>query len=138
LANATTNAYGASALGTNVWGGCCTRAIDATYRTTAPYAVLGWEKGAWTFDGSIRADQQVATGSFNQASNNRFKPENSQAINYTKNFTSYSVGGNYQLDEDTGLVRTFQQGRCIQRRPHHVQPRHNAFEWFWRGPYQRS
>jgi hypothetical protein len=28
----------------------------------SPYAVLGWEKGAWTFDGSIRADQQVATG----------------------------------------------------------------------------
>ena len=113
LANSTTNAYGASALGTSVWGGCCTRAIDATYRTTSPYAVLGWEKGAWTFDGSIRADQQVATGSYNQASSNAFKPENAQAINYTKNFNSYSFGGNYQLDKDTALFARTSKGAAF-------------------------
>lgn len=113
LANAKTNAYGAIDLGTNVWGGCCTRAIDGTYRTTSPYAVLGWEKGALSLDGSLRADQQVATGSYNQASNNQFKPENTQAINYTKNFNSYSFGGNYQLDKDTALFARISKGAAF-------------------------
>ncbi|MEY3886989.1 MAG: Vitamin transporter BtuB precursor [Pseudomonadota bacterium] len=113
LANAKTNAYGAIDLGTNVWGGCCTRSIDGTYRTTSPYAVLGWEKGALSLDGSLRSDQQVATGSYNQASNNQFKPENTQAINYTKNFNSYSFGGNYQLDKDTALFARVSQGAAF-------------------------
>mgnify|MGYP000039928506 FL=1 len=110
LANSKTNSYGAIDLGTNVWGGCCTRAIDGTYRTTSPYAVLGWEKGALSLDGSLRADQQVASGSYNQAVNNQFKPENTQAINYTKNFNSYSFGANYQLDKDTALFARVSQG----------------------------
>jgi hypothetical protein len=42
--------------------------------------------------------------SYNQASNNQFKPANAQAINYTKNFNSYSFGGNYQLDKDTACL----------------------------------
>jgi outer membrane receptor protein involved in Fe transport len=113
LANAKTNAYGAIDLGTNVWGGCCTRSIDGTYRTTSPYAVLGWEKGALSLDGSLRSDQQVATGSYNQASNNQFKPENTQAINYTKNFNSYSFGGNYQMDKDTALFARVSQGAAF-------------------------
>jgi outer membrane receptor protein involved in Fe transport len=113
LANSKTNSYGAIDLGTNVWGGCCTRAIDGTYRTTSPYAVLGWEKGALSLDGSLRADQQVATGSYNQAVNNQFKPENTQAINYTKNFNSYSFGGNYQLDKDTALSARASQGAAF-------------------------
>lgn len=113
LANSKTNSYGAIDLGTNVWGGCCTRAIDGTYRTTSPYAVLGWEKGALSLDGSLRADQQVATGSYNQASDNQFKPENTQAINYTKNFNSYSFGGNYQLDKDTALFARVSKGAAF-------------------------
>jgi outer membrane receptor protein involved in Fe transport len=110
LANSTTNSYGATALGSDVWGGCCTRAIDATYNTTSPYAVIGWEKGAWTLDGSIRRDNQVATGSYNQAVANQFKPGNAQAINYTKEHTSYSFGGNYQLDKDLALFARVSEG----------------------------
>jgi outer membrane receptor protein involved in Fe transport len=110
LSNSTTNSYGATALGSDVWGGCCTRAIDATYNTTSPYAVIGWEKGAWTLDGSIRRDNQVATGSYNQAVANQFKPGNAQAINYTKEHTSYSFGGNYQLDKDLALFARLSEG----------------------------
>ncbi len=110
LTNSTTNSYGATALGSDVWGGCCTRAIDATYNTTSPYAVIGWEKGAWTLDGSIRRDNQVATGSYNQAVANQFKPGNAQAINYTKEHTSYSFGGNYQLDKDLALFARVSEG----------------------------
>ena len=110
LQNASTNSYGATALGTDVWGGCCTRAIDATYRTTSPYAVIGWEKGAWSVDGSVRSDNQVATGSYNQASNQQFNPGNAQAINYKKDKTSYSLGTNYQIDKDLALFARVSEG----------------------------
>jgi hypothetical protein len=110
LANSSTNSYGATALGSSVWGGCCTRAIDATYNTTSPYAVVGWEKGPWALDGSIRQDNQVATGSYNQAVNNEFRPGNAQAINYKKNNTSYSVGANYQLNKDMAVFARISEG----------------------------
>ncbi|OYU10075.1 MAG: TonB-dependent receptor [Comamonadaceae bacterium PBBC1] len=110
LSNASTTAYGSTALGTDVWGGCCTRAIDATYNTTSPYAVIGWEKGAWSLDGSLRHDQQVATGSYNQAVDNTFAPGNAKTINYTKNHTSYSFGGNYQLNKDLAFFARLSEG----------------------------
>ena len=110
LRNATTNSYGATALGTDVWGGCCTRAIDATYRTTSPYAVIGWEKGAWSVDGSVRSDNQVATGSYNQASQQQFNPGNAQDINYKKDKTSYSLGANYQVHKDLAVFARVSEG----------------------------
>ncbi len=110
LSNSTTNSYGATALGTSVWGGCCTRAIDATYNTTSPYAVIGWEKGAWSLDGSIRHDNQVATGSYTQAVNNQFNPGDAKAINYTKSNNSYSFGANYQLNKDLALFARVSEG----------------------------
>ncbi|MBD8051962.1 TonB-dependent receptor domain-containing protein [Limnohabitans radicicola] len=110
LSNSTTNSYGAVALGTDVWGGCCTRAIDATYRTTSPYAVIGWEKGALSIDGSIRQDSQVATGSYNQAVSNQFQAGKAQAIDYKKNHTSYSVGANYQLNKDLAVFARVSEG----------------------------
>ena len=113
LANSSTNSYGATALGSSVWGGCCTRAIDATYNTTSPYAVVGWEKGPWALDGSIRQDNQVATGSYNQAVNNEFRPGNAQAINYKKNNTSYSVGANYQLNKDMAVFARISEGAAF-------------------------
>ncbi len=110
LSNASTTAYGATDLGTNVWGGCCTRAIDATYNTTSPYAVIGWEKGPWSLDGSLRRDQQVATGSYNQAVDNTFAPGNAKTIDYTKNHTSYSLGANYQLNKDLAFFARLSEG----------------------------
>lgn len=110
LSNSSTNSYGAVALGSDVWGGCCTRAIDATYNTTSPYAVIGWEKGAWSLDGSLRRDSQVATGSYNQAVANQFQPGNAKAINYTKTHTSYSFGGNYQLNKDLAFFARLSEG----------------------------
>lgn len=110
LANSSTNAYGVVALGSDVWGGCCTRAIDATYNTTSPYAVVGWEKDAWTLDGSIRHDSQVATGSYNQAVANQFVPGNAKAIDYTKTHNSYSFGANYQLNKDLAFFARISDG----------------------------
>ncbi|OYU31260.1 MAG: TonB-dependent receptor [Comamonadaceae bacterium PBBC2] len=110
LSNGTTNSYGATALGTSVWGGCCTRAIDATYNTTSPYAVIGWEKGAWSLDGSIRHDNQVATGSYTQAVDNQFKAGDAKAINYTKSHNSYSFGANYQLNKDMAVFARISEG----------------------------
>jgi outer membrane receptor protein involved in Fe transport len=110
LSNSSTTAYGATDLGTKVWGGCCTRAIDATYNTTSPYAILGWEKGPWSLDGSLRHDQQVATGSYNQAVDNTFAPGNAKTINYTKSHTSYSFGANYQLNKDLAFFARMSEG----------------------------
>lgn len=110
LSNSSTNSYGATALGTDVWGGCCTRGIDATYRTTSPYAVIGWEKGPLSLDGSVRQDNQVATGSYNQAVNQRFEPGNAKAINYKKDHTSYSFGANYQINKDLAVFARISEG----------------------------
>ena len=113
LSNSTTNSFGATALGSAVWGGCCTRAIDATYNTTSPYAVVGWEKGPWALDGSIRQDSQVATGSYNQAVDNEFRPGNAKTINYKKNNTSYSFGANYQLNKDMAVFARVSEGAAF-------------------------
>ncbi|HZX27179.1 MAG TPA: TonB-dependent receptor [Telluria sp.] len=110
LANASTNAYGALALGTDVWGGCCTRAIDAQYRTTSPYAVVGWEQGQLSVEGSVRNDRQKASGYYNQAVAQKFQPGNAQAIDYSLNHTSYSVGVNYELDKNTALFARVSDG----------------------------
>jgi outer membrane receptor protein involved in Fe transport len=83
--------------GTDVWGGCCNRTIDAQYRTTAPYVNLGWELGQWNVDGSLRQDRQAATGTFNQAVNQKYSEATTRFIDYRLNHTSYSVGGNYRL-----------------------------------------
>ncbi|MEY2952111.1 MAG: Ferric enterobactin receptor precursor [Pseudomonadota bacterium] len=114
LANAATAAYGttpgALALNSDVWGGCCTRAIDATYRTTSPYGALTFEQGPWTVDGSIRLDNQVATGSYNQAVANVFTAAGNQNINYKLNRTSYSVGANYQFSKDLAAFARVSDG----------------------------
>nr|WP_269106899.1 TonB-dependent receptor [Massilia sp. TS11] len=110
LANSGTNSYGAVALGTDVWGGCCTRAIDAEYRTTSPYAAIGWDQGPLSIDASLRRDQQKASGSYNQAVAQKFQPGNAQAINYTLSHTSYSVGVNYQIDSKLAVFARVSDG----------------------------
>ncbi|HEX5393942.1 MAG TPA: TonB-dependent receptor [Rhodocyclaceae bacterium] len=98
------------AQGTNVWGGCCTRAIDAEYKTTAPYFSLAWEKGAWNIDGSIRRDTQKASGTFNQAVAQTFVAANAQKIDYTKDHNSYSFGANYRYTPTLALFGRVSNG----------------------------
>lgn len=101
---------GLLAQGTDVWGGCCNRNIDAQYKTTATYANLGWESGAWNLDGSLRYDKQAASGSYNQAVKQAYSAANSKVIDYSVDHTSYSFGVNYRIDKNLALFARSSEG----------------------------
>lgn len=101
---------GLLAQGTDVFGGCCNRNIDAQYKTNAAYANLGWESGNWNLDGSLRYDKQDASGTFNQAVNQRYLAANTKFINYGVNHTSYSAGANYRVTKDIAVFARISEG----------------------------
>ena len=114
LKNSTTNAGGYAG---PAFGGCCSRDIEATYRTTSPYALLTYEKGPLTLDGSVRLDNQAASGSYNLATPVSatstalaYQPQNAQAINYTVHHTEYSFGANYLADKNTAFFARVSDG----------------------------
>lgn len=113
LRNGTTNAYGLIAQGTDVWGGCCNRAIDATYRTTSPYFAVAYESGPINLDASVRRDSQSASGSYTSAANQQFSLATTKAIDYSKDHTSFSLGGNYRLNKDTALFLRYSEGAAF-------------------------
>jgi len=99
------------------FGACCSRDINATYRTTAPYAFLTYEKGALTLDGSLRANNQQASGYYNQASASGSSVSYAQAsavpIDYTVRHNAYSVGANYLLDKNTAVFARISDGSAF-------------------------
>jgi outer membrane receptor protein involved in Fe transport len=101
--------------GTNAFGGCCSRTIDAQYKTTAPYAALGFETGGLNLDGSIRYDKQFATGTNNLLSlapkgSTTYDPAAARIIDYNVKHTSYSLGANYRLTKDLALFGRYSNG----------------------------
>ena len=112
LKNSTTNSYGLQGA---AFGGCCSRDINATYNTTSPYGVVSYEKGALSLDGSVRSDNQSASGYYNQATgttayNLAYSPQASDAINYSVHHTDYSFGANYLLDKDMAVFARVSNG----------------------------
>lgn len=101
---------GLLAQGTDVWGGCCNRAIDAQYKTNSPYANLGFETGAWNVDASVRRDMQDASGTYHQAVNQSYRQANLKVIDYAVNHTSYSAGLNYSLSKNLALFARSSEG----------------------------
>ena len=93
------------------FGGCCSNTQSSTYKTTAPYVLLGYEAGALTLDASLRRDANSANGNYWQSnagvSYNRAAPNR---IDYSFNHTSWSVGGNYQLSKDLALFGRASEG----------------------------
>jgi outer membrane receptor protein involved in Fe transport len=83
------------------FGGCCSRDIDAEYRTISPYAGLALESGNLNADVSVRYDDQKASGSYATAGpaignlTGLFTTRNN--IDYSTDHTSYSVGANYRF-----------------------------------------
>jgi outer membrane receptor protein involved in Fe transport len=110
IANSTTNALGLVAQGTDVWGGCCTRNIDAQYRTTSPYVALGLENGPLNVDASLRSDHQVASGSYMGATAQQFDRTKQSAIDYKIDHTSYSTGLNYRLTNQLAAFARYSNG----------------------------
>lgn len=97
------------------FGACCSRAIDVDYKTTSPYLNLGWESGPLNFDASVRQDRQRASGTANIATANaggalQYQPGTVQRVDYSLNHTSYSVGGNYQLQKNLAVFARVSEG----------------------------
>ena len=101
--------------GTNGFGGCCSNTQDSDYKTTAPYAVLGWESGPVNVDASVRQDRQKVTGTYNQllfapTGSTTYSPAAERIINYKVDHTSYSLGVNYRLTSDLALFARYSDG----------------------------
>jgi outer membrane receptor protein involved in Fe transport len=105
-----TTTPGLLAFGTDVFGGCCDRYIDASYKTIAPYLAVGYEAGPLNVDGSIRFDKQNASGSFNQAVAQKYDPSKARRIDYSVVHTSFSLGANYRITNDLAAFARVSDG----------------------------
>lgn len=120
---------GLSAYGESYWGNCCVRSYDLYYRTDAPYLALGWQKGDFNFDGSLRYDIATASGSYAGATGTQTLDVNGDGVistpektvpavnnrsalpvNYTVRYLSYSFGGNYLLTPNLALFARVSEG----------------------------
>jgi outer membrane receptor protein involved in Fe transport len=101
---------GLLAFGTQVFGGCCNRYIDASYKTIAPFVAVGYEAGPLNLDGSVRFDKQNASGSFNQAVNQKYDPTKAKKIDYSVDHTSFSLGANYRVTNDLAAFARVSDG----------------------------
>jgi len=122
---------GVLAYGVPAWGNCCHRNYDTRYDITAPYAGVEVElTDALTVDGSVRFDMGDVNGSY-AGGNGQTKPmdvdgdgeislveENVATINnndfkpvsYDYNYTSYSLGVNYRLNENMAVFARHSTG----------------------------
>jgi outer membrane receptor protein involved in Fe transport len=108
------------------WGNCCARAYDLTYVDDAPYVSLDLTTGPWDIDVSVREDSLKATGSALQgvtgpnttvtdALGSAVLPSliaggTPEVLNYTKKYTSWSIGALYKLTDNTNLFARASRG----------------------------
>jgi outer membrane receptor protein involved in Fe transport len=98
------------------FGGCCMNFQDSKYRTTAAYAIVGYEVGALNLDASVRRDQNYATGAYYQTigpggtSGTAYDLSQPQVIDYNFGRTSFSLGANYSLSRDLALFARYSDG----------------------------
>jgi len=122
---------GLYAYGVPAWGNCCQRNYDVEYDISAPYLALSSQLGDFTLDASVRHDSGSAVGSYAGAVQSSVdmnrdgiisKPEesvssidnaNASAVNYDWSYTSYSLGANYQFNDNiASFVRVSRGGRA--------------------------
>lgn len=117
----------------NNWGSCCSRTYDYTFSDTAPYADLILDYAGVSLDASFRHDINHGSGSgtngsgvthfLSQTATNPvtgatqtvqipfFLPDGpTEAINYTKGLTSWSVGLSYKPLENLNLFARASKG----------------------------
>ncbi|MBT9487478.1 MAG: TonB-dependent receptor [Rubrivivax sp.] len=98
------------------FGGCCMNFQDSSYSTRALFAGLSYDAGPLTLDGSIRRDRNSAIGSYIQTIGPGGTPGTAydvlqpQIIDYAFSNTSYSLGGNYQLNKDLAVFGRISEG----------------------------
>ena len=110
------------------WGNCCARQYDLNYVDTAPYLSLDFVTGPFDIDASIRQDSVKASGWAQggvAGPNITVSDELGSAtlpsmvaggaievLNYTKKYTSWSIGGLYKLNDNTNIfLRASRGGR---------------------------
>ena len=122
---------GLYAYGVPAWGNCCQRNYDIEYDISAPYLALSSQLGNITLDLSVRHDSGTATGTYAGAVQSSVdmnrdgvisKPEesvssidnaNASPVNYDWSYTSYSLGANYQINDNlASFVRLSRGGRA--------------------------
>ena len=119
---------GLYAYGTPFWGNCCQRNYDTEYQTQAPYLALNTKFGNLSIDASVRYDSGEATGTFAGATTASVdingdgvisKPEeqvagidlaNPNPVNYDWSYSSYSVGVNYQMNNQRAIFARVSEG----------------------------
>ncbi|KAA3659458.1 MAG: TonB-dependent receptor [Calditrichaeota bacterium] len=120
---------GLYAYGVPAWGNCCQRNYDVTYRTMAPYFSAAMEMSdVLNVDLSVRLDNGQANGHFastvqteydvnndgvitpNEQSVSSIDNANATPVDYTWDYVSFSLGGNYQLNEDQAVFARYSRG----------------------------
>lgn len=98
---------------TTTWGGCCFRNLDVRVTAMAPYAAVTYDNGPLSVDASIRFDKQRGTGTQkfgDAASGNTWNPAKTNTIGWSTSGTSYSLGGNYELNKGMATFARFSHG----------------------------
>lgn len=120
---------GLSAYGVPAWGNCCTRRYDTTYDIDAPYINLTSKVGALSLDASLRYDSGKARGSYAAAvqaarldvnqdgiiqptelSVSVIDNAHPSSVNYDWNYASWSLGANFQLNDDLATFGRVSRG----------------------------
>ncbi|MES3154304.1 TonB-dependent siderophore receptor [Sphingomonas faeni] len=120
---------GLIAYGEPVFGNCCQRYYDVDYTIDAPYLAVTWKTGRLNIDGSVRWNSSKADGSY--ATNTGLSvvdvnqdgiiqvPERtvpvvnlaaSKPVDYRKNYFTWSVGANYEIQNDLALFARVSRG----------------------------
>jgi outer membrane receptor protein involved in Fe transport len=93
------------------FGGCCSNFQDSKYTTNAPYLVLNLDSGAFSGDVSLRRDNNKASGNYYQSNAGvAYDLTKPNVIDYDFGRTSYSLGGNYQLNKDLSVFARYSDG----------------------------
>ena len=119
---------GLLAYGVPLWGNCCQRNYDTSYSIKAPYAGVSWAYEKLSLDASIRRDNGSATGTYAGAAQSArdinndgvlsqveqsvsgIDIANPSLVNYSWGYNSYSVGANYQFDNDWAVFARISKG----------------------------
>lgn len=119
---------GLYAYGVPFWGNCCQRNYDTEYDISAPYLAISSQFDNLLIDVSVRHDSGDASGSYSGAMQSQVdvnadgvitQPElsvssidynNASIVDYDWSYTSYSLGGNYQLDNNMAVFARLSHG----------------------------
>jgi outer membrane receptor protein involved in Fe transport len=120
---------GLFAYGVPVWGNCCQRSYDTKYEISAPSltitvdaseqlsfeAGLRWDIGKVTgnYAGAAQSQQDVNNNGVIDSTETSVSSINRAAaapVNYTYDYPSFSIGGNYKLNNRQAVFARFSQG----------------------------